>query len=355
MVARGGRARSPLGPLTSGHETLRPPHTPLPTGGPSAASEVARLEAVLWIAREPLAARKLAQFAGLADSTSARTLIRQLNLRYDQHGTAFRVEEVAGGYQLLTRPKFSKWLRRLFPTPVETRLSGPALETLAVVAYRQPVLRADIEAVRGVQCGEMLRQLLERDLIRIGGRANELGRPFLYTTTKRFLQIFGLRHLDDLPRAESLRPHPVPRPSATPGSEARDNESNFRNVVHEESEVSIAALEPLDCLAAGAEWEQLGAIEAVVPRGEPRAEDDDDLDDEDDDLDDDDDDLDDDDDDDVDDDDEDDDWEEVDDEDDDLDEEDEDEDEDDEDDWDDDEDDDWDDDDDVEEDEDDEE
>jgi segregation and condensation protein B len=168
-------------------------------------SRIQRLEAILFLAREPLSSRKLSQYANLADGTEARTLIRQLNQRYDQDGRAFRVEEVAGGAQLLSRPKFVTWLRRLQYTPAETRLSAPALETLAVVAYRQPVLRANIEAIRGVNCGEILRQLMERDLVRIGGRSEELGRPYLYSTTRHFLQTFGLRSLDDLPRADVLR------------------------------------------------------------------------------------------------------------------------------------------------------
>jgi len=112
---------------------------------------------------------------------------------------------VAGGFQLMTRPKFVPWLRRLGSAPAEVRLSAPAMETLAVVAYRQPVLRADVEAIRGVQSGEVLRQLIERDLVRIVGRSEELGRPFLYGTTKQFLQVFGLRHLEELPRADVLR------------------------------------------------------------------------------------------------------------------------------------------------------
>jgi segregation and condensation protein B len=141
----------------------------------------------------------------LADGTEARTLIRRLNRWYDETGSAFRAEELAGGFQLLSRPKFGGWLRRLYNSPVEVRLSGPALETLAVVAYRQPVLRAEVEAIRGVDCGEILRQLMERDLVRTAGRADELGRPYWYATTKRFLQVFGLRHLDDLPRAALLR------------------------------------------------------------------------------------------------------------------------------------------------------
>lgn len=173
-------------------------------------ARLARTEAVLFVAREPLTSRKLAHFAGLLDGTEARTLVRRLNRLYDSEGSAFRVEEVAGGFQLMTRSQFGKWLRRLFQAPVETRLSNPALETLAVVAYRQPVLRADVDAVRGVDCGEILRQLMERDLVRIVGRSDDLGRPYLYGTTKRFLQIFGLRHLEDLPRADILRAPQIP-------------------------------------------------------------------------------------------------------------------------------------------------
>ena len=163
---------------------------------------MARLEAVLFLAREPLATRKLAQLAGLADGTEARTLVRTLNRLYDEEGCAFRAVEVAGGFQLMSRAKFAPWLRRLDGSAAEVRLSGPAMETLAVVAYRQPVLRAEIEAIRGVQCGEILRQLMERDLVRIVGRSEELGRPFLYGTTREFLQVFGLRHLDELPRPD---------------------------------------------------------------------------------------------------------------------------------------------------------
>jgi len=168
----------------------------------------ARLEAVLFLAREPMNSRKLAQIAGLADGTEARTLVRRLNRWYDESGSAFRAEELAGGFQLMSRPKFGPWLRRMVQSPIELRLSGPAQETLAVVAYRQPVLRAEIEAIRGVDCGEILRQLMDRDLVRTAGRANELGRPYRYATTKRFLQVFGLRHLDELPRADLLRTTP---------------------------------------------------------------------------------------------------------------------------------------------------
>jgi segregation and condensation protein B len=169
------------------------------------ASELVIVEGLLLLAAHPLSSRKLAQLASLADGTAARTLVRRLNERYDREGWAFRVEEVGGGFQLLTRPQLAPWLRRFHPPDDNLRLSAPALETLAVIAYRQPVLRAQIEAIRGVQCGEMLKQLMGRDLVRIVGRSRELGRPFLYGTTSRFLRVFGLKSLDDLPRAEEYR------------------------------------------------------------------------------------------------------------------------------------------------------
>ncbi|MGB7328217.1 MAG: SMC-Scp complex subunit ScpB [Rubripirellula sp.] len=158
-----------------------------------------RLEAVLLISKAPVSPRKLAQLAHLADATEARTLVRQLNRVYDTQGRAIRVEHVAGGFRMLTHPMLAPWLARLGHLPPAVRLSTPMMETLAVVAYRQPVSRAGAEAIRGVACGELLRQLMERDLIRITGRSEELGRPYLYGTTKRFLQVFGLSTIDTLP------------------------------------------------------------------------------------------------------------------------------------------------------------
>lgn len=216
---------------------------------------LARLEAILVMAREPLSTRKLSQYANLADATEARTLVRRLNERYDQVGRAFRVEEVAGGYQLLTRPKFATWLRRLEQIPRETRLSGPTLETLAVVAYRQPAGRAEIEAIRGVNCGEILRQLLERDLVRHAGRSDELGRPYLYATTKRFLQLFGLRSLDELPRATELKKE-ISRPFTNRPTSGNGNVTDSPERSEEESQVTATirselAPEELTKLRAG--------------------------------------------------------------------------------------------------------
>jgi segregation and condensation protein B len=158
-----------------------------------------RAEAVLLFHRGPVNLRKLAALAELADATEAKTRIRELNDLYDQSGGALRVEEVAGGYQLLTRPSLSPWLRRIKHVPPVVQLGGAAMETLAIIAYRQPVLRADVEAIRGVACGELIRQLMQRDLVRICGRSEELGRPYLYGTTSYFLQIFGLKNVGSIP------------------------------------------------------------------------------------------------------------------------------------------------------------
>ena len=182
--------------------------------------ELARLEAALFVAREPLTTRRLAKLARLDDGTRARTLIRELRRLQDAAGSAFRVEQIAGGFQLLTRAPFGPWVRRLQEPAAGTRLSPAALETLAIVAYRQPTTRAEIEAIRGVGSEEMLRQLLERDLVAVGGRAEDLGRPHVYVTTRRFLAAFGLARLEELPPLESL-----PGAGAAAGDPAPDEPS----------------------------------------------------------------------------------------------------------------------------------
>jgi len=185
---------------------------------------IQRLEAALLVAQEPLAPRKLVLLADLADATQVRTLTRELNKQYKDFGHAFSIEEVAGGYILLTRKQFAPWIKKnQLANPTE-HLSQSALETLAIVAYRQPVLRVDIEAIRGLSCDEVLRQLMEKDLVKISGRSEDLGRPYLYGTTKRFLQLFGLYSLDKLPRVEWLR--------AT--------ESKITNLPTEENDLSVS-------------------------------------------------------------------------------------------------------------------
>lgn len=179
---------------------------------------LALLEAALFVADEPLPARKLALLTGLPDAAAARRQVRRLQGLYEQDGTAFQIEELAGGFQLLTRPEYHRWLASLRRNQQDVRLTGAARETLAIVAYRQPIMRAAIEAIRGVHCGETLRLLMEKGLIRIAGRDDSLGRPVLYGTTKKFLQLFGLRNLKDLPQAEQLQP-PSGAPETPPGDQ----------------------------------------------------------------------------------------------------------------------------------------
>jgi len=167
--------------------------------------KMARIEAVLLVSESAVSIRRLVQLATLADLAEARDLLTQLNQAYDTADSAFRIEEVATGVQLLTRPEFSHWLDKLHQRQSELKLSAPAMETLAIVAYRQPTTRADVEAIRGVQCSEMLKYLMERGLARIGGEDDSLGRPYLYVTTKQFLELHGLNSLNDLPISERLR------------------------------------------------------------------------------------------------------------------------------------------------------
>jgi len=181
----------------------------LPVGEHPRSEELARLEAALFLAREPLSTRRLAKLARLPDGTRARTLLRELRRLQDASGSAIRVEQIAGGFQLLSRAAFGPWIRRLQEHPTAARISAAGLETLAIVAYRQPVTRAEIESIRGVGSEEMLRQLLDRDLVAIGGRAEELGRPNVYITTRRFLAVFGLAKIEDLPPIETLAGPPA--------------------------------------------------------------------------------------------------------------------------------------------------
>ncbi len=164
------------------------------------------IEAILFASDEPLSAERLgaiAEFNGTA--AQVKKCIETLNEQYCQNGRAFRIEEIAGGFQMMTLPEYNNWLKKLLRQRGETKLSPAALETLAIVAYKQPVIRADVEAIRGVACGEMIRSLIYKGLVKIVGKAEILGRPLLYGTTKKFLEVFGLNSLKDLPKAEELK------------------------------------------------------------------------------------------------------------------------------------------------------
>lgn len=167
------------------------------------AARVARVEAALWLTREPLTERRLTKIAGFEGVATTRAVLAEFRRRLVARRSAIDLVEVAGGLILMTRPAFAPWLER-FEEGAENvsaarKLSHAAAETLAIVAYRQPVNRAEIEAIRGVGSAELLRQLLDANLLRIVGRSEELGKPLLYGTTGRFLELYGLGSLNDLP------------------------------------------------------------------------------------------------------------------------------------------------------------
>ncbi len=160
------------------------------------------LEALLMATHSPLTAGQLAELLDLGTTKPIRRAVTALNAHYDDTNRAFRIEQVAGGYQVLTLPQFADHLKKMHQKDIDAKLTKAALETLAIIAYKQPILRADVEAIRGVACGETIRSLMEKHLVKISGRAEEPGRPILYGTTKRFLEVFGLNSLKDLPQSE---------------------------------------------------------------------------------------------------------------------------------------------------------
>ncbi|HUP02008.1 MAG TPA: SMC-Scp complex subunit ScpB [Gemmatimonadota bacterium] len=179
-----------------------PPMSESRDDAPPSAGEI--VEALLFATDEPLTARGLAALVGDATPAVIEDVIAALNADYLRERRAFRIEPVAGGYQIVTRSAFAPWVRRLRASPPTPRLSQAALETLAIVAYKQPVSRAELEAIRGVSVDGVLRTLVERELVTIAGRGEGLGRPLLYGTTAHFLEYFGLTGLDALPRPEEL-------------------------------------------------------------------------------------------------------------------------------------------------------
>lgn len=160
-------------------------------------------------------------------------------------GRAYELRETASGWQLVTASRFAPWLRQLFPEARPTRLSAPALETLAIIAYRQPIIRADIEAVRGVAVDGVMQTLSDRGLIRIAGRSEVPGRPLLYTTTQAFLDHFGLRALDELPNAAELRYVPLPHSEASSAASA-EPELPLSNSEEEQETLEVTVQEKLE-------------------------------------------------------------------------------------------------------------
>jgi segregation and condensation protein B len=182
------------------------------------------IEALVFSAQKPLSTKEVvdllkraseaADFSpndfGNVRQSEVAAALEQLRIEYVQQQRAFQLVEKAEGWQLATDPAYAPWVRELHPEPKPSRLTAPALETLAIIAYRQPIARAGVEAVRGVNIDSVLQTLMERGLVKISGRAEIPGRPLLYETTQFFLDHFGLRSLDELPNVEELRKRYLP-------------------------------------------------------------------------------------------------------------------------------------------------
>jgi segregation and condensation protein B len=160
------------------------------------------VEALLFASDTPLEPERIREVLDLEHVAAARELLTELTTRYDEGGRGLAIVEVGGGYRMVTRPELAPWLVRLARARTRLRLSRPALETLAIIAYKQPVSRPEVDAVRGVNSEGVLDNLLERRLVRIAGRKEAPGRPFLYETTREFLVAFGLRDVGELPKVE---------------------------------------------------------------------------------------------------------------------------------------------------------
>lgn len=167
------------------------------------------LESLFFSIEEPLTPQRLCEVVAEAEKEDVLSVIEELQAEYEQTGRGFRLVAVAGGYQLRTLKENAPWVRALLQgRPV--RMSRPTLETLAIIAYKQPITRAEIESIRGVDVDGVISSLLERRLIKIMARKDVPGRPFLYGTTPEFLEVFGLKDLSELPTLRELREVTLP-------------------------------------------------------------------------------------------------------------------------------------------------
>jgi len=161
------------------------------------------IESLLFVAEEPLSVQQLKTILETDDADAIRSALQELADEYDRRGGGFEIKQVAGGFQFRTRSEYSEWVKKLLK-PFPAKLSRAALETLAIIAYKQPIIRADVEHIRGVDCGGVLRMLLEKKLVRVLGRKDIPGRPMIYGTTRQFLEVFNLKDLRDLPSPKEI-------------------------------------------------------------------------------------------------------------------------------------------------------
>ena len=162
------------------------------------------IEALLIASDLPVGAAKIAAVLDRVETREIRTYVDDLNTEYGTTGRSFKITEVAGGYQMMVHPEYATWVRRLLREKSPARLSPAALETLAIVAFKQPIIKAEIEHIRGVSADGVIRHLMEKGLVRISGRSDSPGRPLLYGTTRDFLKHFGMKTLSDLPKMREL-------------------------------------------------------------------------------------------------------------------------------------------------------
>jgi len=218
------------------------------------------VEALLFSSQKPLTAKEILQVVRLGAEYASpeeqeavkgtteetiQTALIELSMEYQQLERAFQLAELVSGWQLTTKPEHQVWVRQLFPDLRPTRLSPPALETLAIVAYRQPVTKADIEAIRGVAVDGVIQRLLDVGMLKVAGRAEVPGRPLLYETTQHFMEHFGIKSLDDLPNAAELRFVPLPNGKSSPSNEADPSELFKEANQEEQAETPAAGAAPV--------------------------------------------------------------------------------------------------------------
>ncbi len=247
------------------------------------------LETLLFITDAPLPVSRIAQLCEIKNKERIESVLVELRKSYDDEGRTLQIMQVAGGWQLATRPEYGLWVRKLFQNKMTVRLTQAALETLCIIAYKQPLTRAEIEAIRGVEVIGPLETLTQRRLITVVGRRESIGRPILYGTTSEFLRQFGLNSLDDMPKLESfnienmaeaaqstaidlIEQESIPEPvaeGAPPADPAQGEDYAGEGAAQEAAETAPEAGEPAAEQPAPAAEEP--AVEASVP-GQPAEE-----------------------------------------------------------------------------------
>ena len=219
------------------------------------------IESLLFVADEPLTIDRLKKIISGAESRELREVLEELEADYETRQGGFFLKQVAGGYQIRTRPEYMEWIKRLLQ-PKPLRLSKAALETLAIIAYKQPVIRSDVEHIRGVDCGGVLRVLLERKFIRVLGRKDIPGRPLIYATTKRFLEVFDLKNLKDLPTPKEIEEFGS---ALSEEKDETDREAEAAEISIENTEETEASSMPLESETPGENPQTLMELDEAKP------------------------------------------------------------------------------------------